>query len=98
MTEEVPAGWVQLRAVLHGAVQGVGFRYFSRREALRLGLCGYTRNQSDGSVEVVAEGDRTDLEAYLVRLRRGPVEAEVDWVDLHWHPAGGSFSGFEIRG
>src|SRR5271165_4492565 len=79
MTEEVPAGWVQLRVIVHGAVQGVGFRYFSRREALRLGLSGYARNQSDGTVEVVVEGDRSDLEAYVARLRRGPAEAEVDW-------------------
>ncbi len=97
MTAEMPGGWARLQAVVHGAVQGVGFRYFARREALLLGLSGYTHNQPDGSVEVVAEGKRSLLEIYLARLERGPSEAEVDWVDRDWNQAKGTFTGFEIR-
>jgi|SRR5579883_1159034 acylphosphatase len=87
----------QLRALAHGYVQGVGYRFFSRREALALGLRGYVRNRGDGTVEVVAEGERSALERYLLRLERGPSEAEVEWVDATWTQAGDSFSDFQIR-
>ena len=60
---------------MSGRVQGVGFRYFVLDEAARLDLHGFTRNLSDGrSVEVVAEGRRTNLEALLARLRARPKE------------------------
>jgi acylphosphatase len=62
-----------------------------------LGLCGYVRNQADGSVEVVVEGRRRQLETYLARLQRGPSEAEVDWVDQIWSQASGDFTDFQIR-
>jgi acylphosphatase len=86
-----------LRAQVHGAVQGVGYRYFARREALRLGLVGYVRNLANGTVEVVAEGAVTDLEAFLQRLQWGPSEAEVQWVDSSWTEAAGVFTDFQIR-
>jgi acylphosphatase len=97
MTQEMSGRAERLRAVVHGYVQGVGFRFFARREALALGLHGYTRNQLDGSVEVVVEGQRQQLETYLARLQRGPSEAEVDWVDQAWSQASGDFNGFQIR-
>jgi acylphosphatase len=62
-----------------------------------LSLGGYVRNQADGSVEVVAEGRRRQLETYLARLQRGPSEAEVDWVDQVWSQASGDFTDFQIR-
>jgi len=52
-----------------GTVQGVGFRYFTFRTARRLSLSGYVRNNSDGSVEVVAEGDRSNLLTLVEELR-----------------------------
>jgi acylphosphatase len=61
MTQDMSSRSARLRAVVHGYVQGVGFRFFARREALMLGLRGYTRNLPDGSVEVVAEGQRQQL-------------------------------------
>jgi acylphosphatase len=97
MTQEMSGRSTRLRAIVHGYVQGVGFRFFARREALALGLHGYTRNLPDGSVEVVAEGQRHPLETYLARLRRGPSEAEVDWVDQVWSQGSGDFSDFQIR-
>jgi acylphosphatase len=97
MTHEMSGGSTRLRAVVHGYVQGVGFRFFARREALALGLYGYARNQPDGSVEVVVEGPRRQLDAYLARLKRGPSEAEVDWVDQAWNQASGDFTDFQIR-
>jgi acylphosphatase len=86
----------RLMARVHGYVQGVGYRVFAVREAQRLGLTGWTRNEAEGSVTVVAEGPRGALNELLGRLQRGPSEAEVSRVDVEWAPATGEFSAFRI--
>ena len=63
-----------------GIVQGVGFRWFVRERARRLGLAGWVRNLSDGSVEVAATGDSHQLDLLRGELRRGPSGARVDYV------------------
>lgn len=68
------------RYFVEGAVQGVGFRYFTWRQAGRLGLSGWVRNLPDGSVEVVAAGDPNRLAQLEVELRRGPRLASVTKV------------------
>ncbi len=88
---------MRLHALIHGHVQGVGFRYFVQDRALALGLVGWVRNTFDGDVEVVAEGPRPRLEALLDHLRRGPRAAVVMGVDVEWSPASGEFRRFEIR-
>jgi len=60
-----------------GTVQGVGFRHYTRREALRLGLTGWVRNLPDGRVEVVAAGLAEQLDAFERFLRQGPPGASV---------------------
>lgn len=91
-------GTAQLHAVVRGYVQGVGFRFFVLERAEVLGLVGYVRNIRDGrSVEVVAEGPRQDLEAFLSDLRMGPGGSRVDGVETHWGPFTGSYHGFEVR-
>jgi acylphosphatase len=92
------SGAVRLTARVYGEVQGVGFRYFARRNALGLGLRGYARNLADGTVEVVAEGTRSTLEELVRRLERGPSAAEVQRVETAWESASGMFSGFQVRG
>jgi acylphosphatase len=82
---------------IEGIVQGVGFRYWTRREAQRLGLSGWVANQSDGSVETVAEGPRDALEAFVARVSVGPPGASVEDVDIRWRHASGEFEGFAIR-
>ena len=71
----------RLDATVRGRVQGVGFRYFVIRHAMRLDLMGWVANEPDGSVRCVAEGSRTDLEALLEVLERGPAGAIVERVD-----------------
>lgn len=66
--------------ILEGRVQGVGFRWWARREATRLGLRGTVRNLADGSVEVHAAGDAEPLAAFLSALRNGPPGAVVSRV------------------
>jgi acylphosphatase len=60
-----------------GIVQGVGFRYYTRRIAMDLDLGGYVRNISDGSVEAVAEGDTEKVEIFLEQIASGPPAAVV---------------------
>ncbi|MBE3561940.1 MAG: acylphosphatase [Ktedonobacteraceae bacterium] len=87
----------ELYARIRGYVQGIGFRYFVIRKAQALGLRGYTRNKSDGSVEVVAQGSRSALERLLPLLWQGPPEAEVQDVQTIWRAPTEQFSGFHIR-
>lgn len=87
----------ELSATVRGSVQGVGFRYFVVERALSLGLRGYARNVSDGSVEVLAQGGRPALESLLALLRRGPAAAEVKEVEVRWGRPSISLSGFHVR-
>jgi len=64
-----------------GAVQGVGFRWFVRERARRLGLAGYVRNLADGSVEVAASGDSQQVELLRAELQRGPSGARVKQLE-----------------
>jgi acylphosphatase len=95
--ESRPPAESGLRAVVHGRVQGVSFRYYAQRRAGELGLTGYVRNLWDGSVEVLAEGSRADLEEFLAFLRVGPRSAFVSQVDTQWSPATNAFERFEVR-
>jgi acylphosphatase len=67
--------------VVRGRVQGVGFRWFVEREAKTLGISGWVRNNSDGSVEVLASGTQEQLFGLRSRLQQGPRAARVDNVE-----------------
>jgi acylphosphatase len=67
--------------VVHGRVQGVGYRWFVRNEARALGLVGRVRNLPDGTVEVAAAGPDEALAALRARLREGPPGARVEALD-----------------
>lgn len=90
-------GLSRLHATVRGRVQGVSFRYFVTEEAQRLGLRGWVRNRWDGSVEVVAEGPRPQLENLLGALQVGPPAARVEEVEAEWLAASGEFQSFWVR-
>lgn len=90
-------GTVQMHAYVEGRVQGVGFRYFVRQQASTLPLSGWVRNLSDGRVELLAEGNRSDLEALLARIKQGPPGSVVTEAKADWRPASGGMAGFTIR-
>lgn len=94
---ETAHGIARLTARVRGDVQGVGYRFFAQRQASALGLRGYVRNLADSSVEVVAEGERGQLQQFVNVLRRGPSAAIVEAVDTTWSNAEGAFGGFQIR-
>ena len=86
------------RYVVKGRVQGVGFRYFADDAARREGIRGFVRNQHDGSVEVVAEGDLDTMLRFERALRRGPSGARVDEVETTENLPTDRFTGFSVTG
>jgi len=84
--------------IVHGIVQGVGFRYSTVREAEERNLAGWVRNTYEGNVEAVFEGEKDDVDDMVAWCRRGPVSAEVSKVDVVWEePQKPSFKSFTIR-
>ena len=88
---------VRLTAWVHGRVQGVGFRWWTRARALELGLAGKATNLDDGRVEVVAEGPRAACEALLGLLRGPGTPGHVTTVTERWSAARGELTGFAER-
>jgi len=86
----------RLEASAHGIVQGVFFRYSTRLKAEALGLVGTVANRPDGTVHVIAEGPRDQLEQLAAWLRVGSDAAVVERVDETWQPASGAFESFRI--
>lgn len=85
-----------VRMVISGRVQGVGFRYFTRRAAASLGLLGWVRNLPSGDVEVRVRGPRPSLQAFRAELERGPSGARVDDLVESELAAADSWERFEI--
>ena len=85
-------------ATVQGRVQGVGFRYFVKGKADELHLTGWVRNKPDGTVELLAKGDRSDLEQFMQCLIAGPIGSRVEKVEPQWVEDFEEFKGFEIRG
>jgi acylphosphatase len=92
------ADGVRMTAWVRGRVQGVGFRWFTRAEALRIGgLHGFAVNLGDGRVQVVAEGAHGRCSALLDWLRAGDTPGQVDGVTEIWGVPRGGYDGFAIR-
>ena len=88
---------VARRFVISGHVQGVGFRYFTQDAARREGLHGFVRNNDDGTVEAVAEGESESLERFERAIRRGPSRSRVENVLIDEIVPIAATTGFEIR-
>ena len=89
--------WQRLHAIVYGRVQGVGFRFFVLQQAVALDVTGWVRNLAEGMVEVVAEGNTSDLETLLTALHEGPNAASVRDVKWHYSPASSKYRDFDIR-
>lgn len=87
----------QLHAIVSGRVQGVSFRHYTQIKATKLGLTGWVRNLYDGTVEVTAEGVKSQLVELLTFLRQGPRPARVTDVKMEWCAPTGNFEDFRIR-
>jgi len=86
----------EFRAIVSGRVQMVMYRDFAQRHARRFGVVGTVRNLPDGTVEVVAQGEKTALEKFLRDLHAGPLLAKVREVQVAWCDPGHRFDSFDI--
>ncbi len=84
--------------IVHGRVQGVGFRYFVRDVGMRMGLTGNVRNLPDSTVEITVEGNPEQIAEFISEIERGPSLARVRRVETHEIPATGAYSTFQIEG
>lgn len=87
----------RLEVVIHGDVQGVGFRFHVARAAARHRIDGWVANEAGGSVRAVGEASSAALIVWLEELRVGPPGAHVSRVDERWSAATGGFDGFSVR-
>ncbi|MBV5242785.1 MULTISPECIES: acylphosphatase [Mycolicibacterium] len=88
---------VRLTAWVHGQVQGVGFRWWTRSRALELGLTGFAANKPDGRVQVVAQGPREACDRLLGALQGGDTPGHVDKVIYDWSEPADAIAGFTER-
>ena len=86
----------EIEAMIRGRVQLVMYRDFAQRRAKSLGIAGFAQNMPDGSVRVVAQGEEDNLKKYIEKLRKGPLLARVDSVDVVWRDATKNFKSFDI--
>ena len=84
-------------AVAQGKVQGVYYRAFVSRNAARLGVTGYVRNLPDNSVEILAEGEKAQLEKLIEYLKQGSPGASVDDLELIWSAYTGQYRDFLVN-
>lgn len=83
-------------AKVYGRVQGVNYRRYTQRQAIQLGLQGYVRNLPDWSVEVYAEGEKSQLEKLLEILKKGPPGARVNSLAIDWLDHTGKYQSFSV--
>lgn len=89
-------GVVRLTAIVHGRVQGVGFRWFVQSQARPRNLVGNARNEPDGTVRIIAEGDREYIGQLLGTIRGGAGPGRVTKIETEITDATGEYQGFGI--
>ena len=96
----VPAKMSLVRVNVHysGRVQGVGFRYTVKSLVTGYDVLGTIRNSPDGRVELVAEGERAELEEFLQAVQDSGLRRHIQDEDIVWEEAQDKFKGFEIAG
>ena len=88
---------VRLHVIIKGIVQGVGFRFFVFNHGQQLQLNGWVRNRINGAVEVLAEGQRHELEKFLDLICQGPSHAQVEKTEVKWLEAQSDLPPFTVR-
>lgn len=86
----------RLNIKIFGKVQGVSFRYYASQKAQELSLCGFVRNEPDGTVYIEAEGEEKNLQKFLDWCRKGPETAKVEKVDFMFSADMKNFAEFEV--
>ena len=87
----------RVNIIVQGRVQGVFYRARTKEKAIELGLNGWVRNRIDGTVEIVAEGNKEDLERLVDWSKYGPKHAHVTKIEVKWQPFVDEFSDFTVK-
>ncbi|WP_185762570.1 acylphosphatase [Bacillus methanolicus] len=87
----------QLRIIVSGKVQGVGFRYFTQMKANTYGITGWVRNQPNGNVEIIAEGNKDDLALFLASIKEGNPFSRVSHMEIEEVNEISGFTSFTIK-
>jgi len=88
---------VARRFLIRGGVQGVGYRFFAQRAAAKHQVVGYVRNEPDGSVEVLAEGPASNMEAFKNELAAGPQWSRVEQLEEIDLDPSGNYTSFRVE-
>ena len=86
----------EFRAIVSGRVQMVMYRDFATRKARHVGVKGFVQNLADGTVEVVAQGNKESLEKYIAYLRKGSILSHVANVTIEWRTPQTTFDSFTL--
>ena len=87
----------RVKILVSGRVQGVGFRHFTWKMAVKLGILGSVRNLGDGRVEIIAESGTLSLDEFILACQTGPVGSRVDKLELSEMDLLTKSSSFEIK-
>jgi acylphosphatase len=88
---------VRAHIYVHGLVQGVYFRHYTKNTADILGLKGWVNNLADGTVEILCEGPREKVLAMIDWCKEGPAAARVEGTDVLWEGYTGEIKSFDVR-
>ena len=82
---------------ISGFVQGVGFRYFVKDNARKLGITGWTRNTTNNRVEVMLQGNKQNIKQLITLCHKGPFLAEVKEITVEWEETTEQYENFSIE-
>lgn len=85
----------RVKLIVSGRVQGVGFRYFCYKQAIKLNVKGYAKNLLNGKVEIIAEGQKKDLQNFIDMIEKGPSLSRVEKIDKIWENYIGEYKDFQ---
>ena len=86
----------RVHVFIEGRVQGINYRWWTKKTAIGLSLTGWVRNLADGRVETVFEGPKGEVEEMVKKCKKGPMLAGVKHMDVIWEDATGEFKSFQI--
>ncbi len=87
---------MQVRIIVSGYVQGVFFRHSAKQQAEQLDLVGWVKNNPDGSVEALAQGEKKALDDFINWCKKGPSFAKVEKIEVKWNEKSENYDQFEI--
>ena len=91
------SGRCRAHLIVQGRVQGVGYRAFTQREAMKRQVCGWVGNLPDGRVEAEAEGEQPQVLEFIERLKAGPTFSRIEHIDIDWVDALSNEDQFVIK-